>query len=159
MRSLRGSSVHACALPALATPTSGCEGTGYTKGGAGTWFLYASSNSAAPPWPPPAHMVTTPYRAWRQRISLAIVPTRREPVMPKGWPIAIEPPFTLSRSIGMPSVSAVEHLRGERFVDLPEVDVLDAQLVRVRQLRHREDGADSNVVRLAAGHGVAAEDE
>src|SRR5207249_5677725 len=61
-----------------------------------------ASNSPAAPWPPPMHMVTTPNRALRLSISLAMVPTRREPVMPKGWPIEIEPPLTLSFSGSMP---------------------------------------------------------
>jgi len=29
---------------------------------------------------------------FERSISLAIVPTMREPVMPNGWPIEIEPP-------------------------------------------------------------------
>ena len=40
------------------------------------------------------HMVTTPNLALRRCISLAMVPTIREPVMPNGWPMAIEPPLT-----------------------------------------------------------------
>src|SRR6476661_3310888 len=63
------------------------------------------SKRPAAPWPPPMHIVTTPYFALRRSISLAMVPTIREPVMPKGWPIEIDPPFGLSFSIGMPSLS------------------------------------------------------
>src|SRR5258705_6399304 len=63
------------------------------------------SNNPAAPCPPPTHIVTTPYRALRRNISLAMVPTIREPVMPKGWPMEIDPPFTLSLSIGMPKRS------------------------------------------------------
>jgi hypothetical protein len=34
-----------------------------------------------------------------------MVPTMREPVMPNGCPIEIDPPFGFSLSMGMPSVS------------------------------------------------------
>ena len=73
--------------------------------------------------------------------SLAMVVTMRAPVAPNGWPIAIEPPCTLSlssrprprprcaraaraRSRGSPSIlSTREHLRRERLVHVDEVDV------------------------------------
>ncbi len=38
-----------------------------------------------------------------RRSSWATVRTRRAPVAPSGWPMAIEPPFTFTRSSGMPS--------------------------------------------------------
>ena len=48
--------------------------------------------------------------------------------MPNGWPIAIEPPLTFSLSIrNAEPIAAVDHLRGERFVQLPHVDVVDAK--------------------------------
>ena len=89
-----------------------------------------------------------------------MVPTMREPVMPNGWPIEIEPPLTLSFSGSMPeAVAAVDDLRGERLVQLPHVDVVDLQAVTLQQLGHREHRADAHLVRLAAGDGEAAEDE
>ncbi len=41
----------------------------------------------------------------RRLPSMSAWPTRREPVTPYGWPTAIAPPSTLSRSLGMPSLS------------------------------------------------------
>ena len=51
---------------------------------------------------------------------------QREPVMPNGWPIEIEPPLTLSFvRVDAEPVAAVDDLRGERLVQLPQVDVVD----------------------------------
>jgi hypothetical protein len=47
-------------------------------------FQLHDSNNPAIPWPPPMHIVTTPYFALRRRISLAIVPTSLDPVIPNG---------------------------------------------------------------------------
>src|SRR5439155_23456541 len=55
-------------------------------------------------------------------------------------------------------VAAVDHLDGERLVQLPEIDVLDLETVPPEELRHREDRADPHLVGLAARHGEAAED-
>ena len=43
--------------------------------------------------------------ALRRRPSIRAWPVMRAPVMPYGWPIEIEPPLTLSLSLGMPSLS------------------------------------------------------
>ena len=56
----------------------------------------------AMPWPPPTHIVSRPYclsASWRPWISVVMM---RAPVMPNGWPRAIEPPLTLSLSHAMP---------------------------------------------------------
>ena len=80
--------------------------------------------------------------------------------MPNGWPIEIEPPFGFSRSIGHAEpVAAVDHLRREGFVQLPDVDVVDLEPVLLEQLRHREHRTDAHLVGLAAGDRVAAEHE
>src|SRR5690606_37146031 len=63
------------------------------------------SNKPAAPWPPPMHMVTTPYFPPRSLNWLARVPVWREPVMPKGWPIEMEPPLMFSFSGSMPNLS------------------------------------------------------
>src|SRR5262249_3132829 len=59
-------------------------------------------NIPAYPMPPPAHIVTSPYRDWPRRISCRIVVVSFAPVQPSGWPSAIAPPltFSLSGSIG-----------------------------------------------------------
>src|SRR6185369_3234751 len=54
-------------------------------------------------------------------------------------------------------VARVEALAGERFVELPEVDVVDLQAMTLQQLRHGEDRADAHLVRLAAGRGPGDE--
>src|ERR1700737_1263164 len=51
------------------------------------------------------HMVTTPHFALRRRPSCRMWPVKRAPVIPKGWPMAIEPPLTLYLSGSMPSWS------------------------------------------------------
>ena len=82
----------------------------------------------------------------------------REPVMPKGWPMEIEPPLTFSFfGVDAELVATVDDLHGERLVQLPQVDVVDLETVPLQQLRHREDGPDAHLVRLATGDGEAAE--
>ena len=83
----------------------------------------------------------------------------REPVMPYGWPIAIEPPFGLICSSVMPSWRmAVEQLRREGLVELDDVDVRHLQAGALEQLRHREDRADAHLFGTAAGDREAAVD-
>jgi hypothetical protein len=53
------------------------------------------------PMPAPMHWVARPYLPPLRRSSCATVLTRRAPVAPSGWPMAIEPPLTLTRSSGM----------------------------------------------------------
>src|SRR5919197_2135510 len=61
------------------------------------------SKSAAWPWPTPTHRVASPYRPPRRRSSCRSDTTRRAPLIPSGWPIAIAPPFTFTRSGSRPS--------------------------------------------------------
>src|SRR3954466_6480352 len=51
------------------------------------------------PRPPPQHMVTRPVSASVRSISCSSVLSRRAPVEPSGWPRAIAPPLTLTRSM------------------------------------------------------------
>ena len=55
-------------------------------------------------------------------------------------------------------VAAVDNLRGERFVQFPQIDVVHGQAVTLEQLRNRIDRADTHFVRLATGDAEAAED-
>src|SRR6185436_21142714 len=55
-------------------------------------------------------------------------------------------------------IAAVDHLHRERFIQLPEIDVLDLRPGPLEQLRHREHRADAHLARFAAGDGKAAED-
>ncbi len=58
---------------------------------------YASSTTASP-WPTPMHSVATPQPPPRRRSSWAQVASTRAPEAPSGWPIAIAPPSTFTRS-------------------------------------------------------------
>src|SRR6266478_5075135 len=86
------------------------------------------------------HIVTTPHFALRRRPSCRMWPVRRAPVMPKGWPIAIDAEL----------VARIEALAGERLVEFPQIDIPDLQAMTLQQLRHREDWADAHFVRLTA---------
>src|SRR5262249_39322730 len=48
-------------------------------------------------------------------------------------------------------VSAIESLDSERFVELPQTDIVDLETVLLQQLGHREDRANPHFVRSAAG--------
>ena len=54
------------------------------------------------PWPPPTHIVSRPNSLSRLCSPLSSVVVIRAPVEPNGWPNAIAPPCTLSRSRSMP---------------------------------------------------------
>ena len=84
-----------------------------------------------------------PYRDPRRRISCSSVAVSLAPVHPSGWPSAMAPPLTLSRagSIGK-LAQAGDRLRGERFVELDEVDLIERQAGHLQDLsdrRHRTD--------------------
>src|SRR5665647_934147 len=59
----------------------------------------------AMPWPPPMHIVSRPNCPSRAARPLSSVVVIRAPVAPNGWPRAIAPPWTLSRSGSMPRSS------------------------------------------------------
>ena len=77
----------------------------------------------------------------------------RLPLAPTGWPTPIAPPSTLSRSRGMRPAGAVEaervaakfgvlpgreaaqHLRGEGFVQFPQIDIAEAELMPLQESR------------------------
>src|SRR5688500_20065833 len=54
------------------------------------------------------------------------------------------------------AIAAVEHLHGERLVQLPEIDVLHLLAGLLEELGHGEHRADTNLLRVAAGDGEAA---
>ena len=59
----------------------------------------------------------------------------RVPVPPMGWPSAIAPPLTLSLSDRDRQVlQHREHLRGERFVQLDEIEVVEREPGLLQQL-------------------------
>src|SRR5690606_9895197 len=60
--------------------------------------------------------------------------------------------------VDLQPVAAVEALRGEGFVEFPQIDVVHLQPLGLEQLGHREDRADAHFLRLAAGDGEATEE-
>ena len=66
--------------------------------------------------------------------------------------MAIAPPLTLSFSCGIPELAhARQHLRGERLVDLDQVDVVDRQPGALERLPAGGDRAHAHVGRVDAG--------
>src|SRR6202011_5828925 len=59
------------------------------------------SMMVATPMPPPMRNVISARRALRRSSSSTMVPVIMAPVAPRGWPIAMAPPLTLSFSSGM----------------------------------------------------------
>ena len=88
----------------------------------------------------------------RRCISYSSVVVSLAPVQPSGWPSAIAPPLTFSRSgsIGS-SLQAGEHLRGERLVQLDEVDLIERQPGQLQHLPDRRHRADAEALGLDAG--------
>ena len=89
-----------------------------------------------------------------------MVPTMREPVMPNGWPIEIDPPLTFSFSGSIPSRSrqyttctAKASFSSQRSMSI------HLQPFAAQQLRHGENRADAHFIRLATGHREAAENQ
>src|SRR5208282_2766889 len=54
-------------------------------------------------------------------------------------------------------VAAIQHLAGERLVELPQIDIADLEPLPGQQFRYGENRANAHLVRLAAGDGEAAE--
>src|SRR5206468_7161401 len=85
-------------------PFAAPESRNRARGGPGHMSLrqgprpYILSKIPAAPIPPPTHIVTMPYRDWRRFISYSRLVVSLAPVQPRGWPRAIAPPLTLSRS-------------------------------------------------------------
>ena len=48
-------------------------------------------------------------------------------------------------------IAAIQHLHRESLVQLPKIDVVYGQTVTFQQPRHREDWADTHLVRVTAG--------
>src|SRR5882672_6499640 len=78
----------------------------------------AASTTTAAPRPPAAEAVARPRPPPRRRSSCRTVLTMRAPVAASGWPMAIEPPWMLKRSM---STSPIDSLRpscsAENFFD------------------------------------------
>ena len=69
----------------------------------GLGHRHTRSMIVAVPMPPPVHMVTSPVVRSRRSSSSSTVPMSIAPVAPIGWPRAMAPPLTLTRSGSRPS--------------------------------------------------------
>src|SRR5690606_20051844 len=61
---------------------------------------------------------------------------------------AVETEFVAAVRFVFPSFDATEHLRGESFVDLPGVDVIEAEVVSLEQGRGGMHGTKSHLRRI-----------
>ena len=93
------------------------------------------------PMPPLTQSVASPRLAPRRSSSCSSVTTRRAPVQPIGCPSAIAPPLTFSRSAAIGTSSQHgEHLHRERFVELDQIEIVEAEADALAQLLDRRDG-------------------
>ena len=108
------------------------------------------------------HIVSTPNRLSRRRISWAIVARIRAPVAPTGWPNEIPEPLGLSRSsVGSTfhSRRAREHLGGEGLVELDDVDLVQGEAGPLQGGGGGRDGTDAHHIGADAGDGPRPERE
>ena len=92
-----------------------------------------TSNSPAAPMPPPMHIVTTTYFAPRRLPSISAWPIRRAPVTPYGMADRDRAAVDVEAVVrDAQLVAAVDHLHRERFVQLPQADVVDLQAGALR---------------------------
>ena len=84
--------------------------------------------------------------------SLSSVAIRRAPVQPSGWPSAIAPPCGFSLFfVDAELAHDRQRLRGERLVQLDDVDVVELEVARAASaLRDRLDRADAHDLRRDA---------
>ena len=103
------------------------------------------------PRPPPQHIVTSPISLSERSSSCSSVVISRAPVEPSGWPSAIAPPLTLTRSMsGLELALPGGDDRRERLVDLEQVDVVDRHPVALEELPRRRDRAGEHDHRVDA---------
>ena len=102
--------------------------------------------------------VARPSRASRRRSSCSSETTSRAPLMPSGWPRAIAPPLTFTRSGSMPSsrTTASDCDANASFSSTRSMSPTRDARAR-EQLRDGGDGTDAHHARVDAGRGRAAE--
>ena len=126
------------------------------------------STSIAPPSPPPMQIAAMPRRPPVRSSTFSTCSTIRAPDAPTGWPSAMAPPSTLSfasssspSAPGRPELAAAvvgvlpralagDHLRGERLVDLPRVEVVEAEAVPLQDRRRRVHRPEPHLRRIEA---------
>ena len=130
--------------------------------------LYTVSISMAPPCPPPMHSVAMP-RLWPSRfMALTRCSTMRLPLAPTGWPSAdraavdielvardraggaLEAQRLAAELVVLPGGETGQHLRGERLVQLPQLDVAELRAVPPQErgrAQHRAEPHDRRIER------------
>ena len=128
------------------------------SGAIGPVELHSTSNTPAAPMPPPMHIVThdllgAAALAFDQRMAGQALAADAVGVADgDGAAVDVQPVHRDAQRVG-----AVQHLHGEGFVELPQVDVAHRQAQALEHLGHGEHRADAHLVGLAAGHRKAEE--
>ena len=121
---------------------------------------HARSNTAATPWPPPTHMVSSAYRPPRRCSSCSRVVSDPGPGGPDRvaerdpGAVHVEPRVDLVQ-LDAPALQHGQHLHGERLVQLDQVHVVEAQAEPPEQLGHGRHRPDAHGGGLAADRGPA----
>ena len=110
------------------------------------------STTVAMPWPPPMHKLATPWPPPRRRSSCTSVVSETtsrvaERVAERDRAAVDIEPVLVDRELG----EAAEHLRGEGFVDLDQVDVIGRQPGAIERLRDGVGGPEAHHAGIAAG--------
>ena len=104
------------------------------------------------PWPPPTHIVMRPVCLSWCCSELTIVDCSRAPVMPNGWPTAIDAAVDVEPvDVDAELLVGRHDLGGERLVDLDQVDVVDAHAGAGEGLLARLDRAHAHDLGGQAG--------
>ena len=79
------------------------------------------------------------------------------PVAPSGWPMAMAPPLTLILSMrDVERLHVAQHHRGERLVELEQVDVVERHAGLLQHLLGHVDRTGQHDRRLGADIGEGA---
>ena len=136
----------------LEQPLAAAEQRGGGRNKSTGGHSYILSKIPAAPMPPPTHIVTMPYRALRRFISYNNVVVNFAPVQPSGWPSAMAPAVHVQTiRVDRLFLQAREHLGGEGFVQLHEVDLVHREAGQLQHLAHRRNRSDAEPLGLDAG--------
>ena len=108
--------------------------------------------------PPAMHIVTTAYFTRRRRPSSSTCPAEARAGHAEGMADGDRAAVDVEQFIrNAKPVPAIDRLRGERLVQLPQADVFHLEPVALEQLGNGEDRADAHLIGLAARDREAAE--
>ena len=104
--------------------------------------------------PPPTHMVTIPYRAFRRFISRMMVAVSLAPVHPSGCPKAMAPPLGFTRSGSSPAswITASDCAAKASFNSITSMSS-KLQPCHLQRLRNREHRAEAHIFGLVSRRG------